>query len=93
MTTTQIDAILPVDAILADNIKHYLNLTAPDAKCGMKIFPLVLTPAQSNLFFQNYMSILVTEIQNKYTTQKTNIAKIWAALNINIKTAVTEVIK
>jgi len=45
MTTTQIDAILPVDAILADNIKHYLNLTAPDAKCGMKIFPLVLTPA------------------------------------------------
>lgn len=59
MNTTQVDNILPVNTTLATNIKHYLNLSASDAKCGMKIFPLILTDSESDLFFTNYMNILV----------------------------------
>jgi len=43
MNATQVDTILPVNVSLASNLKHYLNLAAPDAKCGMKVFPLILT--------------------------------------------------
>lgn len=43
MNSTQVDNILPANVTLASEIKHYLNLSAPDAKCGMKIFPLTLT--------------------------------------------------
>jgi len=67
MNATQIDTILPVNTSLASNIKTYLGLTASDAKCGMKVYPLILTAAESDLFFTNYMNLLVTDIQTKYT--------------------------
>ena len=44
MNASEVDTILPASPTLADNIKHYINLAADDAKCGMKVFPLVLTP-------------------------------------------------
>ncbi len=34
------------------------------------------------------MSKLVVDIKNKYATQQMNGTKLWADLNINIKTAV-----
>lgn len=66
MDATQIDTILPSNSSLANNIKTYLGLNAYDAKCGMKIYPLMLTAAESDLFFTNYMNLLVTEIKTKY---------------------------
>jgi hypothetical protein len=45
MNTTEFDTILPLNVSLATEIRSYLNLSAPDAKCGMKIFPLILTAA------------------------------------------------
>lgn len=59
----------------------------------MKIYPLILTAAESDLFFTNYMNILVNEIKTKYLAEKTNGTLSWTDLNINIKTAVAEVIK
>jgi hypothetical protein len=44
-THAEIDAILPGNLTLANTIKRYLNLTATEAKCGMKVFPLTLTSA------------------------------------------------
>jgi len=43
MNATQIDTIIPGNASLAATLKQYLGLSAQDAKCGMKIYPLVLT--------------------------------------------------
>jgi len=57
------------------------------------VFPLALTASESDLFFTNYMNILVAEIQAKYAAQKVNNTKSWADLNVNIKTAVCEVVK
>jgi hypothetical protein len=88
MNTSQVDAILPVNISLATEIKHYLNLPAPEAKCGMKVFPLTLTAPESDLFFTNYMNILLNEIKTKYAAQKLNGTLAWADMNINIKTAV-----
>jgi hypothetical protein len=45
MTNAQVDTILPTNATLASTLKHYLNLAASEAKCGMKVFPLTLTSA------------------------------------------------
>ena len=45
MNASQVDTILPSNSTLANNIKTYLGLNAQDAKCGMKIYPLVLTAA------------------------------------------------
>ena len=66
MNSSQIDTILPSNSTLANNIKTYLGLNAQDAKCGMKIYPLILSAAESDLFFTNYMNLLVTEIKTKY---------------------------
>jgi hypothetical protein len=45
MNATQIDTILPANTTLANTIKTYLGLNAYDAKCGMRIYPLILTAA------------------------------------------------
>jgi hypothetical protein len=60
MDATQVGTILPSNSSLASKVKTYLGLNAQDAKCGMKIYPLVLTAAESDLFFTNYMDLLVT---------------------------------
>jgi hypothetical protein len=35
-------------------------MSAADATCGQKIFPLTLTAEESTLFFTNYLNIKVT---------------------------------
>ena len=67
MNASQIDTILPANSTLATKIKMYLGLNAQDAKCGMKIYPLTLTAVESDLFFTNYMNLLVSDIKTKYT--------------------------
>ena len=55
----------------------------------MKVFPLTLSSAESELFFTNYMNLEVADIKTKYAAQKMNGTKSWTDLNVNIKTAVT----
>lgn len=59
----------------------------------MKVFPLSLTAAESDLFFTNYMNLLLNDIKSKYSAQRMNGTKSWTEININIKTAVAQVIK
>ena len=66
MPATDIDSYLPSNPILAADIKNYVNLTAEQSKCGMKVFPLMLAPADSDQFFTNYMTKKVTSAINKY---------------------------
>lgn len=66
MNATRIDTILPGNTPLGTKLKSYLGLSASEAKCGMKIFPLTLTAPESDLFFTNYMNILINQIKTKY---------------------------
>lgn len=93
MNNSEIDAILPSNPPLATEIKHYLNLTASEAKCAMKVFPLTLTAAESDIFFESYMNRLISQIKSKYLAQQMSGTLQWADININIKTALLEVIK
>jgi hypothetical protein len=45
MSNATIDSMLPANSTLAAKLKPYLNLNASSAKCGMSVFPLVLTSA------------------------------------------------
>lgn len=59
----------------------------------MKVFPLMLTPTDSDQFFTNYMAKQITNIKNKYLTEKKNGTKNWADINVNIKTALNMILK
>jgi len=88
MSNATVDALLPANASLAAKIKPYLNLTAAQAKCGMSVFPLVLTSSESTLFFNNYMASFTSQIKALYSSQMCSGCTLWSDLNVNIKTAI-----
>lgn len=68
MSNAEVDSILPSNASLATKVKPYLNMSAQSAKDVMQYFPLTLTASEADLFFTNFMDILLTQIKNKYAT-------------------------
>jgi len=52
MSAAKVDQILPANPVLATNIKKYLSLPAPDAKCGMKIYPCCSLPRKVTFSFK-----------------------------------------
>jgi hypothetical protein len=52
-----------------------------------------MTAAETDLFFTNYMNRLLTEIKAKYASEKLTTSKVWTDINVNVRTAVSEVIK
>jgi len=52
MSAAKVDQILPANPVLATNIKKYLSLPAPDAKCAMKIYPCCSLPRKVTFSFK-----------------------------------------
>ncbi len=81
------------DLTLADKIRPYLNLNGTEGRCGMRIFPLVVTPVESATVLQGYLNYLSGQIETLYNAQKSVALAVWTDLNINVRTAVLEAIK
>lgn len=88
MSVAALDGILPENDTLAAMIAPYLNLSGSTAKCGMSVFPLILTSNESTLFFDNYMANFTNQISTNYGIQMCPSCLDWSNININIKTAV-----
>lgn len=92
MSQAKLASLVP-DPTLSNNIAHYLNLTGLQAFYVLKAFPLTLTDAQTESFFQAYMGDFAFMVSMDYSIKRKIYSQTWANINVNIKTAVLQTAK